>query len=50
LDNVFIDRLWWTVKCEEVYPKVITDGHSLYRRLARYFEHYNSERKHSAMN
>lgn len=49
LDNVFIERLWWTVKYEDVYPKVYADGHSLYRGMARYFEYYNNERKHSAL-
>jgi len=49
LDNVFIERLWWTVKYEDVYPKAYADGHSLYRGLARYFEYYNNERKHSAL-
>ena len=49
LDNVFIERLWWTVKFEEVYPKAYGDGHSLYRGLGNYFDYYNHERKHSAL-
>ena len=49
LDNVFIERLWWTVKYEEVYPKAYSDGHSLYKGLKRYFNYYNRERKHSAL-
>ena len=49
LDNVFIERLWWSVKYEEVYPKEYTDGHSLHAGLVRYFEYYNNERKHSAL-
>jgi putative transposase len=49
LDNVFIERLWWTVKYEEVYPKDYSDGRSLYQGLARYFEYYNTERKHSML-
>jgi putative transposase len=49
LDNVFIERLWWSVKYEDVYPKAYADGHSLYRGLARYFEYHNNERKHSAL-
>lgn len=49
LDNAFIERLWWTVKYEDVYPKVYADGHSLHRGLTRYFEYYNNERKHSAL-
>ncbi|MBN2685143.1 MAG: transposase [Pontiellaceae bacterium] len=49
LDNVYIERLWWTVKYEEVYPKCYEDGHRLYKGLAHYFDYYNEERKHSAI-
>lgn len=49
LDNVFIERLWWTVKYEEIYPKSYEDGHVLHRGLKRYFDYYNKERKHSAL-
>ncbi len=49
LDNVFIERLWWTVKYEEVYPKDYSDGHSLYSGLDVYFDYYNNERKHSSL-
>lgn len=49
LDNVFIERLWWSVKYEEVYPKAYIDGHALYRGLDTYFDYYNNERKHSAL-
>lgn len=49
LDNVFVERLWWTVKYENIYPKVYSDGHTLYDGLSRYFEFYNTERKHSAL-
>lgn len=49
LDNVFIERLWWTVKYEEIYPKDYACGQTLYEGLASYFEYYNHERKHSAL-
>lgn len=49
LDNVYIERLWWTVKYENVYPNCYEDGHKLYKGLATYFEYYNDERKHSAI-
>ena len=49
LDNVFIERLWWTVKYEEVYPNAYADGHALHRGLDNYFGYYNNERKHSAL-
>ena len=49
LDNVFIERLWWTVKYEDIYPKSYSDGHVLHHGLSRYFNYYNTERKHSAL-
>ena len=49
LGNVFIERLWWTVKYEEVYPKDYADGWALHEGLGNYFEYYNGERKHSAL-
>ena len=49
LDNVFIERLWWIVKYEEVYPKEYVDGKSLFHGLDAYFRYYNQERKHSKL-
>ena len=49
LDNVFTERLWWTVKYEEVYPNDYANGQALYSGLERYFEYYNHERNHSAL-
>jgi len=49
LDNVFIERLWWSVKYEDVYPKSYDDGHELYRGLGVYFDYYNNERNHSSL-
>jgi len=49
LDNVFIERLWWTVKYEDIYPKSYSDGHVLHHGLSHYFDYYNTERKHSAL-
>ncbi len=49
LDNVFIERLWRSVKYEEIYLKDYDDGHALYRGLSAYFEFYNRERRHSAL-
>jgi putative transposase len=49
LDNVFIERLWRTLKYEEIY---LNDYHSvieLFRALERYFHFYNHERPHSAL-
>lgn len=49
LDNAFIERLWWSVKYEDVYPKDYRDGQELHKGLARYFRYYNMERKHSQL-
>ncbi len=48
LDNVFIERLWWSVKYEELYPKSYADGHELHRGLDAWFNYYNYKRRHSA--
>ncbi len=49
LDNVFIERLWWTVKFENIYPKHYADGHQLNKGLSEFFNYYNTERKHSSL-
>jgi len=49
IDNVFIERLWWTVKYEAIYPKEYHDGVSLLAGLKAYFHYYNHERKHSQL-
>jgi putative transposase len=49
IDNVFIKRLWWTVKYADVYPKAYSDGLELYHGLTRYFHYYNGERKYSSL-
>jgi len=49
LDNVFIERLWWTLKYEEIYPKAYADGLALHQGLGDYFAYYNGERRHWAL-
>jgi putative transposase len=49
LDNVLIERLWWTVKYEEIYPKSYENGHVLHKGLSCYFDYYNKKRKHSSL-
>ena len=49
LDNVFIERLWRSVKYEDVYLRDYGDGHALHKGLARYFRFYNHERPHSSL-
>jgi len=49
LDNVFIERLWRTVKYEEVFIRDYGDGGQAFINLNRYFKFYNQERPHSAL-
>jgi putative transposase len=49
IDNVMIERLWRTVKYEEIYLKEYTSGADLQKGLKRYFAYYCSERKHSSL-
>jgi hypothetical protein len=41
-DNAYIERLWWTVMYENVYPKDYADGHALRRGFGRYFDYCNN--------
>jgi len=49
LDNVFIERLWRSVKYEEIYLHEYADGRELHTGLSRYFEFYNHERPHDGL-
>jgi putative transposase len=49
LDNVFIERLWRTVKYEEVYLKDYATVADVMEGLTGYFEFYDYERKHQAL-
>jgi putative transposase len=50
IDNIFIERLWRTVKYEHIYLHVYEDGLSLYKGLQQYFLFYNDERRHQSLN
>ena len=50
LDNIFVERLWRTVKYEDVYLKDYTDGQALETGLGEYFVFYNHERFHQSLN
>jgi len=49
LDNVFIERLWRSVKYEDIYLRDYADGQALRTGLARYFRFYNYERPHGSL-
>lgn len=49
LDNVFVERLWRTVKYEDIYLWRYEAVPELQRGLGRYFPYYNEERLHQAL-
>jgi putative transposase len=48
-DNLFIERLWRTVKYEEVYLKAYDDGREARVSLGEYFHFYNTTRPHQSL-
>jgi putative transposase len=48
LDNIFIERLWRSLKYEAVYLHEMTDGFAAERVIGKWIEFYNTERPHSA--
>lgn len=49
IDNIFVERLWRSVKYEHVYLHSAEDGVELYSGLKNYFEFYNTERPHQSL-
>ena len=49
LDNVFVERLWRTVKYEEIYLRHHETVPALQTGLAKYFDFYNRERRHQSL-
>lgn len=49
LDNVFVERLWRSVKYENIYLKEYCDGIDLHTGLTSYFTFYNTQRFHSSL-
>jgi putative transposase len=48
-DNIFIERLWRSVKYEEVYLRDYQDIQEVEEGLERYFDLYNYERLHQSL-
>jgi putative transposase len=48
-DNIFIERLWWTLKYHYLYLQSIDNGTELRQGLGTWLEFYNSERSHQAL-
>jgi putative transposase len=50
MDNVFIERLWRSLKYEAVYLHELADGFKAQRVIGEWMDFYNTERPHSALN
>ena len=48
IDNVFIERLWRSVKYEDVYLRAYENGREVQAGLTRYFDFYNRRRIHQS--
>ena len=49
LDNIYVERLWRTLKYEEIYLKSYESMIELQESVSRYFDFYNSERFHQSL-
>lgn len=49
IDNVFIERLWRSVKTEYVHINPANGGIELYKGMKKYMEFYNEERPHQSL-
>ena len=48
-DNIFIERLWWTLKYQYLYLWSVGNGSELRQGLGQWFKFYNAERSHQAL-
>ena len=48
-DNLFMERLWRSLKYEEVYLKAYADGREARSQIGEYFRFYNTQRPHQAL-
>jgi putative transposase len=48
-DNVFVERLWRTIKYEEVYLRAYETASEARSSIGRYLSFYNSRRPHSSL-
>ncbi len=49
MDNVFIERLWRSLKHEDIYLKGYADGREAHAGIAAWFAFYNTRRPHQAL-
>jgi len=48
-DNIFVERLWWTLKHQYIYLHSFDTGKALQQGLAEWIQYYNHERGHSSL-
>ena len=48
-DNIFIERLWWSLKHQYLYLHAFESGSHLYKGLKTWFEFYNRDRAHQSL-
>ena len=48
-DNIFIERLWWTLKYHYIYLRTFQNGAELRSGLKTWFPYYNQERFHQSL-
>ena len=48
-DNIFVERLWRSIKYEEVYLKAYQNGTEARKGIGAYLDFYNRERPHQAL-
>jgi len=49
IDNAFVERVWRSVKYENIYLRAYENGTQLRRGLTEYFDFYNTRRAHQAL-
>jgi putative transposase len=49
IDNIFVERIWKSVKYEDIYLKSYKNGTDLQKGLEKYFDFYNRERFHQSL-
>lgn len=49
MDNIFIERLWWSVKYHYLYLHAFDTGSQLRRGLMQWLEYYNGQRSHQGL-
>ena len=50
LDNVFIERLWRTLKYDHVYLNPANSGNACRDGITEFLNYYNEDRPHSSLN